>query len=207
MSVLHWMKLSCLPPIGAGLIKVWGKAMRIETSGGELIDTLYRQGHRIIIAFWHGQQLMMPLAYRGTVAYILISSHRDGELIYRVVRRFGLRAVRGSSTRGGSQALRQMIRLARQGCDLVVTPDGPKGPRGRVQEGIVYLAKMTGLPIVPLTFACTKKKSCPVGIGSLFRTQEGVDSFCGGNPSGWSGRLHLNGWRRCAWNWKPRWTA
>ncbi len=120
----------------------------------------------MIIAFWHGQQLMMPLAYRGRNAHVLISQHRDGELVYRILKRFGFHAVRGSTTRGGAIAFRQLLRLGRSGADLVVTPDGPQGPRHVVQSGIVRLARATSLPIVPLVFSCSKKKSFPVGIGS-----------------------------------------
>jgi lysophospholipid acyltransferase (LPLAT)-like uncharacterized protein len=109
---------------------------------------------------------MMPLAYRGQEAHILISRHRDGELIQRIVARFGFQAIRGSSTRGGALALRQLIRLGRSGVDLVVTPDGPKGPRQVVQPGVIQLARATGLPIVPLTFSCSKKKSLGAGIAS-----------------------------------------
>jgi lysophospholipid acyltransferase (LPLAT)-like uncharacterized protein len=161
-----WLKLTVVPVIGAGIIRLLGKVLRITTRGEEIVDGLYRQGDRIIIAFWHGRQLMMPLAYRGQEAHILISQHRDGELIQRIVRRFGFRAVRGSSTRGGTQALRQLIKLAGAGKDLVVTPDGPKGPREVVQMGVIQLARMTGLPIIPLTFGCSKKNTSPVGIAS-----------------------------------------
>jgi len=108
----------------------------------------------------------MPLAYRGRNAHILISQHRDGELVYRILKRFGFHAVRGSTTRGGTIAFRQLLRLGRSGADLVVTPDGPQGPRHVVQPGIVRLARATSLPIVPLVFSCSKKKSFPVGIGS-----------------------------------------
>jgi len=157
--MVTWLKLTLLPPIGAWLIRLLGKAMRIRTEGAEAVDELYRQGRRVIIAFWHGRQLMMPLTYRGAQGHVLISQHRDGELIHRIVSRFGFRSVRGSTTRGGAAALRQLIELGRSGVDLVVTPDGPKGPRQVAQIGVIHLAKATGLPIVPLTFSCSKKKS------------------------------------------------
>ena len=108
-----WLKLSVLPPVGAAIIRALGRSMRIETRGQEHVDALYREGKRVIIAFWHARQLMMPLTYRGTLAHILISQHQDGEIIARIVERFGFRAVRGSSTRGGVGALREMIRLGR----------------------------------------------------------------------------------------------
>lgn len=124
-----------------------------------MVDEFSRQGQPIIIAFWHGRQLMMPLAYRGRQASILISQHRDGEIIARIMHHFAFKAVRGSSTRGGMSALRHLLRAGRNGRDLVVTPDGPRGPACKVQSGVLYVAKVTGRPILPLTFACSKKKS------------------------------------------------
>ncbi len=162
--MINRLKLSILSFLGVVTIRLLGKSMSLQSYRFEPVDHVYQDGRNIILAFWHGQQLMIPLGYRGPHPEILISRHRDGELIYRIVKRFGFGAVRGSTTRGGPKALRQLIRLGRQGVDLVITPDGPKGPRHCVQQGVVALAKFTGLPIVPLAFACSKKKSFPVGI-------------------------------------------
>ncbi len=140
--------------------------MRMTIRGADVVDTLYRGGQHIILAFWHGRQLMIPLAYHGREVHILISQHRDGELISQVMSRFGYHSVRGSSTRGGTAALRQLIKLGRSGVDIAITPDGPKGPRYVAQPGAIQIAKVTGLPIVPLTFSCSKKNSSAVGIGS-----------------------------------------
>ena len=177
--MMNWLKRSVLPPVAAGAIRAFGKSMRLLTVGESAVDELYRQGERIIIAFWHGRQVMMPLAYRGTGASILISQHRDGELIARIMRSFGFGAIRGSTTRGGVRAIRELIREGRKGGDLVVTPDGPKGPACHVQQGVLYVARMTGFPIVPLTFACSKKKSSQVGITFRFPIQAVRDSLCG----------------------------
>ena len=154
----HWAKFSLLPPVGAAL--VWGIAatMRLETRGHEGVDALYRSGSHIILAFWHAQQLMIPVGYRGAGAHVLISQHGDGEIIARIIARFGHQAVRGSSTRGGAGALRALIKLGRAGKDLAVTPDGPKGPPQVAKLGVVQLAKATGLPIVPLAFACSRRQ-------------------------------------------------
>lgn len=175
--------------LGYQVIQGLGKTMRWSIQGADFVDQLYAQGKRMIIAFWHDQQLMMPLAYRGEGAKILISQHRDGELIYRIVKRFGFEAVRGSTTRGGGPAFRQLIRLGRSGSDLVVTPDGPKGPRHVVQKGVIHLAQATGLPIMPLTFACSKKKPFRVGISSLYPSLFPKDASFGDRLSGLSGRL------------------
>ena len=154
----RWAKFSLLPPLGAALL--WGIAatMRPETRGHEEVDAFYRSGGNIILAFWHAQQLMIPAGYRGTGAHVLISQHGDGEIIARIIARFGHEAVRGSSTRGGAGALRALIKLGRAGKDLVVTPDGPRGPRQVAKLGVIQLAKATGLPIVPLAFACSTKQ-------------------------------------------------
>jgi lysophospholipid acyltransferase (LPLAT)-like uncharacterized protein len=163
--VEKWLKLSVFPPIGASVIRGLGRSMRIETKGQESIDALYQDGKRVIIAFWHARQLMMPLTYRGTQAHIL-------------------KAVRGSSTRGGVEALRELIRLGRSGVDLVVTPDGPKGPAQVAKMGVIQLARASGLPIVPLTFGCSKKNTLRAGIASWFPTLGRAVCIAGGLPSG-----------------------
>ncbi len=141
-------------------------SMRMTVRGNEAADTLTRDDRHFILAFWHGRQLMIPLAYRGREIHILISRHRDGELISRIMSRFGYHSVRGSSTRGGTAALRQLIKLGRSGVDIAITPDGPKGPRYVAQPGVIQIAKVTGLPILPLTFSCSKKNFSTVGMAS-----------------------------------------
>ncbi|MGQ0665692.1 MAG: lysophospholipid acyltransferase family protein [Nitrospiraceae bacterium] len=163
-SCLNWLKFSMLPPVAAAMIRGLARSMRCETRGHQAVDGLYREGRHIILAFWHSQQLMIPIGYRGTGSHVLISQHGDGEIIARIIARFGHEAVRGSSTRGGSGALRALIKLGRSGHDVVVTPDGPKGPPHVAKLGVVQLAKATGLPIVPLAFACSKKNSLRAGI-------------------------------------------
>ncbi len=182
--VESWLKFAVLPPIGAAVIRGLGRSMCIETKGQESIDALYQTGKRVIIAFWHERQLMMPLTYRGVQAHILISQHKDGEIIARIVERFGFKAIRGSSTRGGVEALREMIRVGRSGVDLVVTPDGPKGPAQVAKMGVIQLARASGLPIVPLTFGCSKKNTSRAGIDSWFRTLAHVVCISGELPSG-----------------------
>lgn len=179
----RWLKLSVLPPVGAWGIRCLGRSMRIESKGHEVADDLYREGQRAIFAFWHARQLLMPFAYRGERAYVLISQHQDGEIIARIVERFGFLAVRGSSTRGGVEALRELIRLGRSGLDLVVTPDGPKGPAQVAKIGVIQLARATGLPIVPITAACSKKNSSRAGTGSSCPIRSRGASFSWGRRS------------------------
>lgn len=201
--VERWLKLSLLPPVGAALVRGIAGTMQLETRGQEAVDVLYREGRHIILAFWHAQQLMIPLGYRGAGSHVLISQHGDGEIIARIIARFGHEAVRGSSTRGGAGALRALIKLGRAGKDLVVTPDGPKGPRQVAKLGVIQLAKATGLPIVPLAFACSKKNSSRAGTGSWFPIRSrGVCSSMG-NRCGSRVRATRPLLKQAAWNLKP----
>lgn len=113
---------------------------------------------RHIFAFWHARILMMGVALKGCRGYTLISEHRDGGYIADTLHLQGFRTIRGSSTRGGARALLQMVRtFQRENCDFGITPDGPKGPREKVQLGTIQLAKKTGLPIRPVIWA-TKRQ-------------------------------------------------
>jgi len=197
-----WLKLSVLPPIGAAVIRGLGRSMRMDSQGHEQVDALYRQGQHIILAFWHAQQLMIPTGYRGTGANVLISQHQDGEIIARIISRFGHWAVRGSSTRGGALALRELIRLGRSGADLVVTPDGPKGPRQVAKLGVVQLARATGLPIVPLAFSCSKKNSSRAGIASWSHTRSAGVSIAGAIRSGFRVMRRRKNWKPSGASWR-----
>lgn len=104
---------------------------------------------RYIYTPWHEDLLLASYQYGRPDIHVLVSQHADGELITQVICRLGFSVVRGSSTHGGVQALRQCLRVAR-GAHLAVTPDGPRGPRRRAQDGIIYLASRTGLQIVPM---------------------------------------------------------
>ncbi|MBA2252502.1 MAG: lysophospholipid acyltransferase family protein [Nitrospirales bacterium] len=204
LVLLNRLAVALLPPVGASIIGLLGKTMRMTVRGADAVENLYRDGQHIILAFWHGRQLMIPLAYHGREVHILISQHRDGELISRIMSRFGYHSVRGSSTRGGTAALRQLIKLGRSGVDLAITPDGPKGPRYVAQPGTIQLAKVTGLPILPLTFSCSKKNSSPVGIGSWSHTLLDGVSSSGGVRFGCREMPTRLRWKPSAVSWKPR---
>ena len=200
--IRNWLKFSFLPPVGAAVIRGIARSMQCETRGHEEMDALYRDGRHIILAFWHAQRLMIPVGYRGTGSHVLISHHGDGEIITRIIARFGHEAVRGSSTRGGAGALRALIKLGRSGQDLVVTPDGPKGPRQVAKLGVVQLAKATGLPIVPLAFACSKKNSSRAGIVSWSLICLPEASFSMVTHSGSHAKRTTLHSKRPAWNWR-----
>ena len=180
-----WLKVHLVPIVGAWIIKILGRTNAFYYEHQEILPKLRSKYPGIIFAIWHGQQLLMPLAFLEKPACVLISQHRDGEMIYRIIQRFGHTAVRGSTTRGGSLAFRQLIRIGRSGRDIVITPDGPKGPCEVVKPGIIHLAKVTGLPILPLVVACSKKKFFPVGIGLFCPFLLAREDLFGANPYGW----------------------
>jgi lysophospholipid acyltransferase (LPLAT)-like uncharacterized protein len=150
--------LSLGPGVAFFLIKCLQWTMRIEELNGERIRDLWAQGGNTIGAFWHGRLLMTPLVYGGPGLKILISRHRDGELITRTVRHFGLETVRGSSTRGGIAGMKGLARALQEGYDVVIAPDGPRGPRYKVQPGVIQLARITGFPVFPFTFSAFPRK-------------------------------------------------
>lgn len=107
---------------------------------------------RCVIGSWHGDLLMQPFVYnkwrKDPNVTIMISEHFDGELIANTVGYFGLDTIRGSSTRGAARVLLQAIKAVKEGADLGITPDGPKGPRFSVSDGIVVVAQKLDCPII-----------------------------------------------------------
>ena len=99
-----------------------------------------------VLGYWHARILMLPYAFPGWKGSLLISEHKDGGFIADAAKLMGFNSTRGSSTRGGSRALLGLIRIARSGLPVAVTPDGPKGPAEVVKPGVVQLAKKGGLP-------------------------------------------------------------
>ena len=106
-----------------------------------------------MIAFWHRHLLLMPYSYRGRRICVLISASRDGERIARTVARFGIDAARGSSSRGGAEALEQMAECMAHGIDTGFTIDGPHGPRYVAKLGAIRLAATSGQPVLPFSIS------------------------------------------------------
>lgn len=140
------------PWLAAALLRVGHRSLRRTDVGREHYDACRARGEAVIFAFWHGRLLMMPFYYPGARATILISRHRDGEYISRIARRLGQDVERGSATRGGAHAFRRLLQRLSAGRNVVITPDGPKGPYHRVKSGVVELARLSGRPILPLAF-------------------------------------------------------
>ena len=127
--------------------------------GGDWTRWLTREGRTFIVAFWHGRLLMMPLAWHGLTSFhMLISAHRDGRIIAGAMTYFGIETIAGSTSRGGSSALREILKRLKEGGCVGITPDGPRGPAMTVSIGIVNIARLAGVPIVPLTYATSRRR-------------------------------------------------
>jgi lysophospholipid acyltransferase (LPLAT)-like uncharacterized protein len=152
------LTLATVPFVAAALIWLLHHTVRVRHVHLERIETLNRDPKGYVMAFWHNQVLLMVHArYRRPIT-ALISQHRDGELMARTVRLLGARAARGSTTRGGSVALRESVRVAKAGGTIGITPDGPKGPRHIAQPGAIALAQAARIPIIPVAFLAKKKR-------------------------------------------------
>lgn len=143
---------------GALLLRALRRSVRMRFHGDATIRAWEREGRHFVLTFWHRHLLLMRYAYRGRKMSVLVSRSRDGELIARFLARFGIESCRGSSSRGAATGLRELLRAARAGSDLTITPDGPRGPLRVVQPGVVLVAAASGLPVMPVALAATRAR-------------------------------------------------
>jgi lysophospholipid acyltransferase (LPLAT)-like uncharacterized protein len=138
--------------VGLPAVRLLGRTLSLTEANREAAERLWDAKSPIVYAAWHGRILMFPYFYgRQRTVHVLASRSRDGELVARFAQAFGFRAVRGSTSRGASTALRVLARLLRdEAAEVAVAPDGPRGPRGVAQPGAVLLAKLGRAPILPL---------------------------------------------------------
>ena len=142
-----------------GFIRCLAATIRFELDDrtGQLREALTR---KVIFSIWHNRLALSLMMYRRYVVRFaperrmaaMVSASRDGGMLARVLEHFSVQPVRGSSSRRGPQALREMISWAERGYDLAITPDGPRGPCYQVQDGVISTAQLTGLPIVPVSY-------------------------------------------------------
>jgi len=138
--------------VRAGLVafRALASTWRITEVNGAVIQRLRAAHQPFILAFWHGRMLPLLWHHRGQGIYVLISEHGDGEIIARVAESLGCRTVRGSTTRGAERALLGLIRTVREGGEIAITPDGPRGPAGSFASGALVVAQRSGAPVVTL---------------------------------------------------------
>ena len=136
--------------LGAGLVGGLSLTTWVSRVGREHYLAFRREGRPVIFVLWHGQLVPLVHCHRDERIVVLVSDHPDGEYITRVIERRGFGTARGSSTRGSTKGLRALIRAARAGRDLALTPDGPRGPARVFKPGALLVARATGLPLIPV---------------------------------------------------------
>jgi lysophospholipid acyltransferase (LPLAT)-like uncharacterized protein len=135
---------------GGVALRALASTWRYRVVGGEALDSLRAAKSPFIFSLWHGQLLPLIWHHRSEGVAILVSEHRDGEMIARIASSIGYRLIRGSTSRGGERALLALVKELRSGGEVAVTPDGPKGPARSYAPGAVVAAQRAGAPILPI---------------------------------------------------------
>ena len=143
-----WLSESIAPPLLEALSRTW----EIEHVHREHLELTRVQERGALLAIWHGRMVLGLPAYAQRGFHVLVSMSGDGDVSDALLWRCGYEVIRGSSSRGGARALREMVRVLDTGAALVITPDGPRGPRHGMNEGLAWMARATGRAIVPLGF-------------------------------------------------------
>ena len=149
-SVICW--------VGAKYIKFVSFTNSWSFINKKYVENLWKKNEAFILCFWHGRLLMMPLSWnKKKKINVLISTHSDGQLLSKTVKHFNIETITGSSSKGGSEAIRNIVKSLKSGISIGMTPDGPRGPRMKVNSAIIKIASLTGHKIVPLSYSVKKK--------------------------------------------------
>ena len=149
------MKIRLNPNIasfaGAIFVRAIALTWRMEVRGEENLEKARNATGQVIFVFLHGRLLVLTWAHRGRNIHVLASEHYDGDLMGRIIERLGFGHVKGSTTRGGAKAIRDLASLLRRGVDIGLAVDGPRGPRGVVKQGAVEIGRLASSAIIPVT--------------------------------------------------------
>ncbi len=143
------LQVALIPRLGAPLIGLLGRTYTWRAEGAEHYAAVLASGRQPIMAFWHGRILPATLFFQRRGIVVLTSENFDGEWIGRIIERFGYGMARGSTSRGAARGLVQLRKMMAEGRPTAFTIDGPRGPAKQAQAGAVFLAKITGNPILP----------------------------------------------------------
>ena len=145
------LKFRLVGRLGATLLSGLGATWRVRVEDEGPLLEMRRVRHPVIFTFWHSRIIPLSYFHRGAGNVALVSQHGDGEYTTQILERMGYGSTaRGSATRGGAQGLRGLIRAAREGRNLGLTPDGPRGPARVLKEGVLVTAQLSGAAILPL---------------------------------------------------------
>ena len=152
MKLDSW-RARALLAFGFGLYRLWARTLRLQVEDPHDVVGFVRN-QPVIFAIWHNRLLMLPRVFDPSFptrqSFGLISASRDGDLIASFIERSGYGTIRGSSSRKGMLALRQLVDTLAAGSNVLLTPDGPRGPVYQASQGVIFLAQKSGAPIVPI---------------------------------------------------------
>ncbi len=159
MSALRNFRHNLTGILGKWILWLWAKSARTAVLGEEGYEALRNEKKPVIILIWHGRIFFAPYFFRRRGIMPLVSPSEDGEIIAQIVARWGYRALRGSSSHSIIKAWNEMKEELENGGELIIVPDGPRGPGRVMKPGAVKLAKETGAFLVPFTFSSSRRKT------------------------------------------------
>jgi lysophospholipid acyltransferase (LPLAT)-like uncharacterized protein len=143
--------LFCVSIFAKPVLHIYKLTLQLKVINAKYLDVLRQDHKNLSFALWHENMIVSLLVHEGQYIHVLVSQHFDGEVISRILKAFGFPSIRGSSTRGGSEAYEKIkIKIKTGKFEIAFTPDGPTGPRRKAKLGIVRLSSETGIPIIPL---------------------------------------------------------
>lgn len=147
---MHRFLVLILPRLACLYLWFVGKTSKILWVGKDHVEKFESLDKNVVYAFWHGRQVPFAYTHRGCKACVLVSQSKDGDYIAEVMRLIGMKAARGSSSRGALRGLKALLDAAQEGYHVGFTPDGPRGPFHEVKPGVLHAAQSLGFPIIPI---------------------------------------------------------
>lgn len=142
--------------LGTWMLRLLGATWRVRVYGRQALLDRSASDPRVVVTLWHGQMLPVVWAHRQPTA-VMISEHRDGEIIARIIGQLGFSAIRGSTSRGGARVLLEAVQVLKSGTDVAITPDGPRGPRHSFAPGALLLGFRAGASLIPIVAHVDRK--------------------------------------------------
>jgi len=158
MSLHNNIRWTLVGVLGKPVLWLWAKLCRMTVLGKEEYQILKAEGKPVIILVWHGRIFIVPYFFRKRGIMPLISPSQDGEIAAQVMSRWGYKILRGSGSHSIIGPWNEMIQELRNGGEVLIVPDGPRGPNRKMKMGGLKLAKQTGAYLVPFSFSTSKKK-------------------------------------------------
>jgi lysophospholipid acyltransferase (LPLAT)-like uncharacterized protein len=158
MSFKENLRLRIMGRFGKIIFWFWHKSVRMTLIGDEEYQKIRNERKPVIFLVWHGRIFLVPYFFRRRKIMPLISPSEDGEIAAQIMARWGYKILRGSGSHSMVEPWKEMVRELRSGGQVIIVPDGPKGPDREVKLGGIKLAQQTGAYLIPFSFSTSKKK-------------------------------------------------